>query len=297
MSIVLESPCRRDRNSDPLEFEPVRLTDLDQMRRLVQSARLYGNDVNYANLFLLQRKHRITICFRGGFLFRRYDGPYRQGYGFPVGSGDWNEALQAIEQDAQDFRRPLDFCLLTENQKTILEYYRPRQRQYQTDRGDSDYVYSRDDLANLPGRKYQRKRNAIHRFINDYPDWRFEPLSVDAPSPLFDDVRSIVNAWFDFHEGAADPSLRSEFDAIRTALFYFKELNLTGGVLYAGRQPAAFSLASPTLDNVYDIHFEKAIPEIPQAYAMICHATAQFLTSARLINREEDVNEPGLRKA
>ena len=297
MSIVVEPLCRRCRKSERMDFQTPQLCDASRTRALVQASGLYGNDLNFANLYLLQRKHKISLCFQDGFLFRRYDGPYRRGFGFPVGDGDWDAAISALEQEAQDRSEPLSFCLLTGKQKEILDYYRASQFQYKSDRGDADYVYLQDDLAKLPGRKYQRKRNAVHQFVNAFPDWRFERLDADTTVERLDIIDSIARRWYNFHEGAADPGLRAELEAIQTAISSFQPLNLTGGLLFAGDRPLAFSLASATLSDVFDIHFEKAIPEAPQAYAMICHATAQALASARLINREEDVNEPGLRKA
>ena len=48
-----------------------------------------------------------------------------------------------------------------------------------TNSDDSDYLYARDALVALVGRKYSAQRNHIHKFEFTVPDWRFEVLGPD----------------------------------------------------------------------------------------------------------------------
>ena len=90
-----------------------------------------------------------------------------------------------------------------------------------------------------------------------------------------------------------------EYSDIKEALLHFDDLALTGGILYVNDVPAAMTIASYINDDTVDIHFEKCIGEYAAAggYAAINQMHAEALKNVMYINREEDINIPGLRKA
>ena len=99
-----------------LPLESPRLTDAPLVRAAVERSGLAGNELNFANVFLLQEKHRTTIAFRDGFFFRHYDGQRLAGYGFPIGDGDVEQALRAIFDDAESRGRAPKIALATRTQ-------------------------------------------------------------------------------------------------------------------------------------------------------------------------------------
>lgn len=277
-----------------LSFAPPKLSDRKAVLAITGESGFPGADVNFANLFLYQQKYKISICIQDGILFRRFGGtPFS--YAFPISSGDPETALGKIEQDAAQNGLEPSFCILAEEQRKIIERLRPNRYCFELDRASSDYLYSRDSLAELNGREFHRKRNAIFRFRAQYPDCRLLPLTYDTIS----DALSVTKSWFAARkEGTLLPAaLAEEQRLIETALEFFDQLGLTGGVLYADDKPAAMSIASQTCPGVYDIHFEKAVPDKQQAYSVICSETARFLADAQWINREEDMGIEGLRTA
>ena len=92
------------------------------------------------------------------------------------------------------------------------------------------------------------------------------------------------------------PALRHEFKAICTALEQQQQLSLTGGLLRVAGTAVAFSVVSIVNEQMADIHYEKCLPEFREAYTLINRETAKLLTT-QFINREEDLNIEGLRKA
>ena len=73
-----------------------------------------------------------------------------------------------------------------------------------------------------------------------------------------------------------------------------------GGVLLrAAGRPVGFSIFSPLPEGVWDIHFEKADHEVKGAPQMLVVKVAEALLArgGRLMNREQDMGEPGLRRA
>ena len=63
--------------------------------------------------------------------------------------------------------------------------------------------------------------------------------------------------------------------------------------------PVGRAMASEIAPGVGGVHFEKVIGEYADngGYAVINKMFAETLASAKLINREEDINIEGLRKA
>ncbi len=76
-------------------------------------------------------------------------------------------------------------------------------------------------------------------------------------------------------------------------------MSLSGGIIYVNDVPVAMTIASYISKDVVDIHFEKCIGEYAfnGGYAAINQMFAQSLKGCPYINREEDINIAGLRKA
>ena len=275
----------------PLPFAAPTLSDAQQVRKIVTAAQASGNDLAFANIYLLREKYKTSLAIQDGFLFRHYAGNSRlQGYAFPCGTGDVEAALQCIEADAATRQRNLCFCLLTEQEATMLQTLRPGMYQFTCDPGNADYLYRQSDLATLPGTAYHRKRNHITRFCKLYPQWTFCPLCTDNA----DHALQVAADWYAGQEYT--PALQHELHAIHAALQHMDELQLHGGIIYIDAQPVAMSIASYISPEVADVHYEKCSPAFRDAYPVINREIAHSLP-CQFINREEDLNQPGLRQA
>jgi len=85
----------------------------------------------------------------------------------------------------------------------------------QEDRDNFDYLYSRQALAELTGRKFHKKRNLIKAFLKNYT-YTGEPLlESHLPAAL-----QILEDWV---EGRDDPG---DYQAAREALLHAEELQL-----------------------------------------------------------------------
>lgn len=278
-----------------LPLESPRLTDAPLVRAAVERSGLAGNELNFANVFLLQEKHRTTIAFRDGFFFRHYDGQRLAGYGFPIGDGDVEKALRAILDDAESRGRAPKIALATRTQAATLRRLFPGKFRFSCDRGDADYLYSTERLAALTGRRMHRKRNAIKRFEKERPGVRVAPLTVEN----LDAAALVAERWRANRPDADSPELTAEKRALETAFRFFDELNLLGKLVLDGDEPLGFALVSATSNLVCNEHFEKATPDGAASYPLLCRAASQLALErgARWLNREEDLNSQGLRTA
>ena len=161
------------------------------------------------------------------------------------------------------------------------------------DRDQSDYVYRASDLIDLPGRKYQRKRNRVNKFKKSV-EFEYRDLTEN----LVPRVTVLQEHWCHVRACHLDPGLFEEDNAVFEALTHFGRLDYSGGVIIIEDRVVAFSLGEPLNPDTAVIHIEKANPEVPGLY----NAINQFFCRARwsemkFINREQDLGVDGLREA
>lgn len=284
------------------------IQDFEYLKSNLDSSDLFGCDTSIANLFLLQEKYNTELKIHKDILFRYYYGSEnRTGYGFPLPMkglpADWlKTALEHIFEDAHAQNRAVSFCLLTSEQKNKINeclslYFPDRNVNWKTNRDDCDYIYLRENLAELPGSQYQKKRNHISRFNRTYgTNWEFKSY---PENDIAEDILTVSQKWYEENQGELQEVLRLEHESIKLALQNQNLFGLRGGVLYINGEPAAMTLAGPISPDVLDVIYEKSFSDFEKngAYAVINQQFAKRCESFIYLNREEDMGVEGLRKA
>lgn len=285
----------RRRNRAMIEFRPVRLEDRATIERFTMSSDITNCDLSFANMFCWQEVYHSAWAIVDGFLVIRFhiDGGDRLGYMQPVGEGDCARIIPALRDDAHAHGQRLRIIGLTDRGREMIRQMHIGQFAFESDRALEDYVYAADDLRNLPGRRYQPKRNHINRFMAEYPDYRYEELTPDR----FDECMQLEREWRRNHEGHTS-ELCAEQRAMQRAFAHFAELGMTGGCIYVGERMVAFTYGSAVNDHTFDTHVEKADTDYDGAFTVINCLFARHLPERfTLINREEDLGIEGLRRA
>ena len=284
-----------------IEFQAPTPADKAWVDELLALGNLRGCDYNFTNLFVWQKAYRFELARMGNFLLIRLRGRTGNSYMYPAGSGDIAAAVRALEADAAERGEPLRLVCLTPPQMAELEEFFPGRFTCTADRDGYDYLYDIDRLADLGGKKLHAKRNHIHRFDEQFPDWMFEPITpANIPECL-----DLERAWSARREESepesGEETLSEETIAVIEALYQMDPLALEGGLIRAGGKPVAFSLGSLTTPACFDVHFEKAAGEIQGAYAVINREMARMVRDrhpqVKWLNREDDLGLEGLRKA
>ena len=277
-----------------IPFEKIQTAQREKYNALLLKANK-GCEYSFTNIRIWGRQQ---AAFIDGYLvlFSQFD--RKAVYPFPVGEGDIRPVLDAIIHDAKMRGIPCCITGLSEENVATLEQLYPGKFRFHCDRNAFDYVYNIDDLADLKGRKFQKKRNHLNRFRSLYPNWRVEtltPVNIEA-------VRQMAAEWYETrleHDPQADFQLEQR--ALRRALDRYDRLGLEGMVLYDGDRVIAFSIASQLSEETMDVHFEKAREDVDGAYTAINQAFSQYLRDKHLqiryLDREEDMGIEGLRKA
>lgn len=159
----------------------------------------------------------------------------------------------------------------------------------------ANYVYAADDLAGLRGKRFSKKRNLIAQAKKSYA-WQTAPLDESQMAECARLVRQIAD---EDHAEGRDESWRMEMDALEFALAHFGELPQQGTAIRIDGELAAFALWEPSGGGMAIVHFERALRRFKGLYQVVNQETARAIRQAgfTLINREEDVGNPGLRQA
>jgi hypothetical protein len=158
------------------------------------------------------------------------------------------------------------------------------------DRDNFDYLYRREDLASLSGRKLHRKKNLVNLFLRNN-SCTAKPLLVEYAG----DALTILETWKQQQEKAGD------YEAAREAIEQMEQLQLCGGIFYVNDEPVAYSLGEELAQGrMWVTHFEKAVDaeRYKGIYQYVNQAFGSVLPDKyELINREQDLGDPGLRQA
>ena len=156
------------------------------------------------------------------------------------------------------------------------------------DRDNFDYLYLRTDLAELPGKKYHKKRNLVAQFLKSYSHEE-KPLT----QKLVPEAVKILDLW------RTDNGNESDYIASLEALEHFEELEMRGTLFYIDGNPAGWCLGEAAAQGrIFTVHFEKGLGAYKGIYQFINQTFAASLPeSFAHVNREQDLGDPGLRQA
>ena len=278
-----------------IDFQPFLLENRDGYNAILHNCGERGCEYSFANLYLWGRQKAALVHGNLAF-FSQYN--RRTIYPFPVGSGDLKATIEAIIHDAQARGIPCRLTGLTQDDCAALERLFPGKFRYHFDRDFFDYVYDIDALADLKGKKLQRKRNHINKFLQLHPDFSVEPITDDNTCQ----VQQMVDNWYRRRlEEEPHGDFQMEQAALTKALRNREALGMEGLLLKDGNELMAMTMGSRLSANTFDIHFEKALDRNDGAYTVINREFARYLREkypdVQYLNREDDMGLEGLRKA
>lgn len=272
-----------------LDFQKPKIEDIKWVAPMVEHCGQIGCDISFATTYLWRNEYDIRICKHNDVYYKAYFTKGNvYGYAFPIGSGNIKNAVDVILQDAKERCVLPMIGMLNETNAELLNRLYPNYFEFTEERDSADYIYSRESLADLPGKKYHAKRNHISKFKRNYEDFCYKSLN----SSNFSDAFYVASCW----QERSNINNGKELDAIKEALDNFDRLSLFGGVLYVNNSPVAMTIASQINQKVCDVNFEKAI-DIDEAYAVINNEFAKAQSGYIYFNREEDMGIEGLRKS
>jgi hypothetical protein len=276
------------------ELKPIELEDRDFIQEVLGKYHPQTSEWTFTNLFIWRSHYGFHWSRYWDWLLVLCATPTNGFYALqPVGPPSRLEAVRMLLQWLKEEKKEkeprierADRLLISEIQEATDLIVEPTQDHF-------DYVYRSEDLIQLVGRKYHSKRNHISKFRRNH-SFTYAPLSNDHVKGCLE----LAEEWCEFRRCEEDMNLLDEWEAVREALRHFGALRIEGGVILMENKVEAFALGELLNPQTAVVHIEKANPQIPELYAVInqqfCANSWQNVT---YVNREQDLGEPGLRKA
>lgn len=281
-----------------IDFKPITIDDKEVITSFTLPSPLRNCDLAFSNMCSWRFLYQSECAVYKNFLLIRFyieeKNRKRIAYMRPIGNGDFHDALLQLEEDSWQHGHPLLMLGVTPISKDLLEEAFPGEFSYIPERDYFDYIYLREDLATLKGKKFQAKRNHVNKFKKQYA-YEYEPLTAElVPECLEFEAKWYKANWTDDDQ----EELTDERKSMIFALNHFKELNLLGGAIRIDHKLVAFTFGSPINQDTFGVHVEKADTDYDGAYSIINQEFASRIPEQYVyVNREEDLGIPGLRKA
>lgn len=162
-----------------------------------------------------------------------------------------------------------------------------------------DYLFNTEDLADLKGKKYSKKRNLINQFRKSHIDKGAVTTAPITPDDVLECI-ALLDQWAESKKFDIDSNedTSGEKQAAENALNNIDKLGLSGLQLRIDGKIKAFGISSKLTDEIGGFHFEKADSTIKGLYQFFDQQCAQQLFSDyKYINKECDMGDPGLKQA
>ncbi len=211
-------------------------------------------------------------------------------FAFTPPLGNLEAGVKRLAAYCEKTGQALSFCSVSDLEKEKIEAVLPDLVSHPT-RDWFDYLYLREKLMTLSGKKLSGQRNHLNYFLKTYTDWRFVPIGEEN--------LSLAQEYFGRYSRETEKDsvfFQEEKKAVSDVLDHLDVYGFQGGMITVGDQVVALSLGERVGDTFF-IHIEKADRAFRGAYQMILTQMLRHYTCEEVIyvNREEDVGDPGLR--
>ena len=268
------------------QCRPLILADKERFDLLFQQLQPRISELTFAGLYLFRHAHayRLTMVNDALVILGRSYGAAP--FFFPPLSGDIPAALDRLFAD--------QLPLYGADAPFVSSYLTGRPCAVVEDRDNADYLYRREDLAELRGERYHKKKNRLNVFIKHH-EYAIAPYGPEYR----DGCRGLLAAWREARmmEGE-NLSLEREAQATAEALECAEALGLSGLVVLVGGEVKGFVLGERLNRETSVCHFEKADPQLEGLSQLLDREFNRLLfTDCTFVNREQDLGDEGLRMA
>ena len=271
-------------------FHPLDISDRETVQAVTLHSGRRNCNYSFANLLGWQFLFHTEVCVLTDAVVLRFNSDGNRAYMVCCAGSLPVELVAALLADSGG--RLLLFGLEDGQVEELNRHQSEFVIKAEAVRSQYDYIYRRTELAALLGGKWQAKRNHIHRFQADFPDFEYRPLSPD----LFDECRRLTEIWQ--NEKEENDTISTERQVMERVFSHWEALDMSGGAIFVEGRMVAFTYGAAVTDDTFDVCVEKADRCVEGAFAIINQQFARHLPEQYIyLNREEDMGIPGLRKA
>jgi len=274
----------------PLDFEPIRADKQDRYLETLKQCPQKSSDYSFINLTGWADEHGLRWAWSDRLVWIKQTIPENI-YWAPI--GPWHE-IDWPRLFKKHFSSHMRLERIPEQLAGIWEGKLIRPEDIEETRAHWDYLYDKDELVWLKGNRFHKKRNLVNQFKRKY-DYEYIPFGPD----IIGQAKSMQEDWCEWRDCESFDALAAENRAIMSVLSGWENLsNITGGALFIDGRMVAYTVSEKFFDTTILIHFEKANLEFKGCYQAINQIHLENLDDhIRIVNREQDLNDEGLRKA
>jgi hypothetical protein len=162
-----------------------------------------------------------------------------------------------------------------------------------------DYLYRTQDLVELKGNLYAKKRNLIHQFTRVYVNDKRVATGMITEKDV-SQCLDFLEKWCDLRKCDKDQeeNMNCEKSAVIEALHTIEELEWRGLWVQIDGEISAFAIMSHLTQDMGVLNFEKAYPHIKGLYQFLDNECAKELFHGYLfMNKESDMGLAALAKS
>ncbi len=273
-----------------LHFEPIHLDQLSHYNERYEQSQVPASDYTFVNLWGWADEYGLEWAWTDELTWIRQARP-QLAYWAPVGNWrkvDWEKTFSQLPTDLTEFTRVPKIL------HQIWQERLPINLTIKETKGQWDYIYDVKELVELRGNRFHKKKNLVNQFKKKYP-YQYLPFCNE----MIDHAMALQAEWCKWKDCEANETLAMENRVIERVLQHIPDLKqLTGGALLVDDILVSYTIAEVVLNDIMIIHFEKGDPEYKGSYQAI---NQMFLEQSgqecSYVNREQDLDDPGLRKA
>lgn len=283
--------------NQPLDFKPLKLSDIPLLRKFMDYNDDRTCDYTLGGMFMWIDYFGYEYAIVDDTLFIKgisENHPDMVAFSLPLGKMPLKDSVALIKDYCLSNGLRPAFSAIPENKaEEIAELCGGRTEILV---GWSDYLYDASSLATLTGKAYSKKRNHVNRFLSDNPDAKLEMLTAEN----LDEARAFLE------KVNTDDKVDSETASYELAqckeVLDNLDLYLFDGAILRDQsgEVCAITLGEVVGDTLF-VHIEKMNHEVAGAGETINKLFAgeilERYNGIRFINREEDMNDPGLKYA
>lgn len=277
-----------------LEFKQITLNDLPVIKSFLYNQTYRTCDFTIGGIYMWVSYFKYEYAIYKDTLFIKgvsEDNLSKVAFSLPLGALSLADSLEVLHTYCKYHHLPF---LLSAVPEAMLEQI-PLPHVSKPLEDWFDYVYNIEDLAELKGKKYSKKRNHVNSFRASYPDYSYERIDESNLPDVLDFYQEFCRLN---EKGGA--IFNQELSMTCDILKHYFYMGFVGACMRVDGKVVAFTMGEIIEDVLY-VHIEKADRNLNGLYEMINMSFSKDMKetypSLAYINREEDAGDPGLRKA
>jgi len=275
------------------QFKSLEVTDKKEIDRYASIFPPYS-DFNFVSLYSWNIEEKIELSILNNNLVVKFQ-DYISGDDFFSFIGNTNviNTCKTLIDHAQKTGIVTKLQLIPEHviqsEKDLINYFH-----IEEDRASFDYIYSLEELATLPGKKFHYKRRHLNKFNTDYPNLIAKVLDIHNPV-IKKGLMAVFISWEKGKQKTREETMR-EMQAIERLLADTTAFNLIVVGIFDAENLVGYAIGEIVHNNYSIFHYLKADPSFRGIFTALYNNLAIHLyeSGAKLLNSEQDLGIPGL---